>query len=122
MITIYFNSKIFKIANNLIDLAKDNLIDSNNYPKSYYYICNLGTITLLKSNEQYPMHDDSYGNINIVTFLNNNGGMRFGDTDKNIILDVKAIKGLSMKFETPINHEPYTTNGNRWVLLQREII
>ena len=58
MITIYFNSKIFKIANNLIDLAKDNLIDSNNYPKSYYYICNLGTITLLKSNEQYHMHDD----------------------------------------------------------------
>ena len=66
------------------------------------------------------MHDDSSGNINIVTFLNNNGGMKFGDEYKNIILDIKAIKGLAMKFDTYINHEPYTINGDRWALLQRE--
>ena len=46
--------------------------------------------------------------------------MKFGDEYKNIILDIKAIKGLAMKFDTYINHEPYTINGDRWALLQRE--
>ena len=51
--------------------------------------------------------------MNIVTFLNNNGGMKFKD------LDVKAFKGLSIKFNTSIPHQPYTSNKDRWALLQR---
>ena len=60
------------------------------------------------------MHDDGLNNINIVTFLNNEGGMQFEN------LDVKAIKGLSMRFNTSTPHKPYTNNKNRWALLQRE--
>ena len=119
MITVYFNYKIFKLADKLINLAKNNLTHGDGFPK-YYFNMELGSITLLKSNERYPIHDDSFGNINIVTFLNNNGGMRFGDEYKNIILAIKAIKGLAMKFDTHINHQPYTINGDRWALLQRE--
>ena len=59
------------------------------------------------------MHDDSNGKINKVTFLNNNGGMRFEE------LDVKAFTGLTMEFKTEEKHQPYTLKGDRWALLQR---
>ena len=39
--------------------------------------------------------------------------MRFFD------LDVKALKGLTIEFETDLPHQPYTEKGNRWALVQR---
>ena len=51
--------------------------------------------------------------LNKVTFLNNNGGMRFEE------LEVKAFTGLSIEFKTEEKHQPYTENGDRWALLQR---
>lgn len=112
MITVYFSPKIYSIADNLIELAIPKLQHGNAYPK-HYAIVDLGIVTLLKSGEKYPMRDDGLNNTNIVTFLNNDGGMRFKD------LDVKALKGLSIKFNTSISHQPYTSNKNRWALLQR---
>ena len=48
MITVYFNYKIFKLADKLINLAKNNLIHGDGFPK-YYFNMELGIITLLKS-------------------------------------------------------------------------
>ena len=112
MINVYFSPKIYSIADDLIELAIPKLQHGNAYPK-HYAIVDLGIVTLLKSGEKYPMHDDGLNNINIVTFLNNDGGMRFKD------LDVKALKGLSIKFNGSIRHEPYTSDKDRWALLQR---
>jgi hypothetical protein len=113
MIEVYFSSKIYSMANKLIAIASEKLIHSESYPKHYANL-EIGMVTLLKPNENYPMHGDGKGCINIVTFLNNNGGMRF----KN--LDVTAFKGLSIKFNTEILHQPYTTTKSRWALLQRQ--
>lgn len=113
MIRIYFSPKLYSIADDIIKLAKPKLIYSDAYPKQYAVI-DIGIVTLLKAGDHYPMHDDGLNNINIVTFLNNEGGMQFEN------LDVKAIKGLSMRFNTSTPHKPYTNNKNRWALLQRE--
>ena len=112
MIEVYFSFKIYSIADDLIRLATPKLVHSHTYP-THYAIMDLGIVTLLKSGENYPMHDDGLNNINIVTFLNNDGGMRFKD------LDVKALKGLSIKFNSSIRHQPYTSDKDRWALLQR---
>ena len=112
MINVYFSPKIYSIADDLIRVATSKLIHSHIHPKQYAII-ELGIVTLLKPGERYPMHDDGLNNMNIVTFLNNNGGMKFKD------LDVKAFKGLSIKFNTSIPHHPYTSNKDRWALLQR---
>ena len=113
MIEVYFNLKIYSIADNLINLANKKLIHSDAPPK-HYAIIDLGIVTLLNPGERYLMHDDGLNNINIVTFLNHNGGMKFET------LDVKAFKGLSMKFSTSILHQPYTNSKPRWALLQRQ--
>lgn len=112
MIKVYFSPEIYKIASKLISHAKNNLVESEYFPTNY---CNLdiGMVTLLKEGEIYPMHDDDGNRINKITFLNNNGGMRFFD------LDVKALKGLTIEFETSLPHQPYTEKGNRWALVQR---
>ena len=112
MINVYFSPKIYSIADDLIRLATPKLIHSHIPPK-HYAVVELGIVTLLEPGEQYPMHDDGLNNMNIVTFLNNDGGMRFEN------LDVKALKGLSIKFNTSISHQPYTSNKDRWALLQR---
>ena len=112
MINVYFSPKIYSIADDLIRVATSKLIHSHIHPK-HYAIIELGIVTLLKPGERYPMHDDGLNNMNIVTFLNNYGGMKFKD------LDVKAFKGLSIKFNTSIPHQPYTSNKDRWALLQR---
>ena len=70
MINVYFSPKIYSIADDLIELAIPKLQHGNAYPK-HYAIVDLGIVTLLKSGEKYPMHDDGLNNINIVTFLNN---------------------------------------------------
>ena len=113
MIEVYFSPKIYSMANKLIAIASEKLIHSEYYPKHYADL-EIGVVTLLKPNENYPMHGDGKGRINIVTFLNNNGGMRFEN------LDVTAFKGLSIKFSTEILHQPYTTTKARWALLQRQ--
>lgn len=113
MIEVFFSPKIYSIADKLIAIASEKLIHTEDNPK-HYAILEIGVVTLLEPNENYPMHGDGKGYTNIVTFLNNNGGMRF----KN--LDVTAFKGLSIKFNTEILHQPYTTTKSRWALLQRQ--
>jgi hypothetical protein len=113
MIEVFFSPKIYSIADKLIAIASEKLIHTEDSPKHYAYL-EIGVVTLLEPNENYPMHGDGKGYTNIVTFLNNNGGMRF----KN--LDVTAFKGLSIKFNTEILHQPYTTTKSRWALLQRQ--
>ena len=112
MIKIYFSPTIYKSANKLIEHAKVNLIKRDTYPKIY---CNtkMGIITFLREGDIYPMHSDNKGGMNKVTFLNNNGGMKFEE------LDVKAFTGLTMEFKTEESHQPYTDKGDRWALLQR---
>jgi hypothetical protein len=112
MIKVYFSPTIYKSANKLIEHAKNNLSKSA-FPPRNFCKTEMGIITLLKEGEDYPMHDDSNGKINKVTFLNNNGGMRFEE------LDVKAFTGLTMEFKTEEKHQPYTLKGDRWALLQR---
>ena len=113
MINVYFSPKIYSIADDLIRLATPKLIHSHTYPK-HYALVELGIVTLLEPGEQYPMHGDPLGTMNVVTFLNSNGGgMRFEHSD------IKAYKGLSIKFSSSIRHQPYANDKNRWALLQR---
>ena len=112
MIRVYFSPEIYKSASKLIKYAKNNLSKSD-FPPRNFCKTEIGIITLLHERENYPMHDDSVGKINKVTFLNNNGGMKFKE------LDVKAFTGLSIEFRTEEKHQPYTENGDRWALLQR---
>ena len=70
MIRVYFSPEIYKSASKLIKYAKNNLSKSD-FPPRNFCKTEMGIITLLHERENYPMHDDSVGKINKVTFLNN---------------------------------------------------